>query len=111
VSAKRPFLTEQPRDGEIILHCGHLEPEHGEKWHWIQVEGPAPGDKAVFERPDGSLGYSRWVCLCATCHRRQLVELPDLDSIADVAALGAFIHGDGVWRGDAPEIREAAGDA
>lgn len=110
MSAERPFLAEQPEDGEIILHCGHLGPEHGEKWHWIKVEAGS-GVPAEFSRADGSVGRSRWVCLCSTCHRRQLVELPHLVGVANIAALAAFIHNDGVWRGDEPAIREKRGDA
>jgi hypothetical protein len=82
---ERRFAKEQPKDGDTILHCGHLErkPHHAFKMPSSQ-----------FTRLDGTRGESEWMLLCQDCFNAHADE-PQV-----------CIRADSIWKGDAPEFRE-----
>lgn len=94
--AKRPFVAEQPKDGETVLHCGHMHERWDgvarDRWHWFRFDPPT-----IFTRPDGTTGTTRWLTACDQCYRRHGEKVP--------------VRGDGIWRGDEPAIRERQNDA
>jgi hypothetical protein len=77
------FAVEQPRDGETILHCGHVE---GLPHHWFQYRSPVQ-----FTRPNGSVGKSQWLAICPACFQKHGDRAP--------------VRGDGEMVGNAPVIR------
>lgn len=83
--SKLPFTELQPKDGDLIAHCGHTadSPPH----HFFKVDG------ARLQRPDGSWFEPSWFVLCSSCfaeHRHH----PHM-----------ALRGDSIWIGDEPEIR------
>jgi hypothetical protein len=81
----RKFAQMQPKDGETVLHCGHIEGTH----HFFLLS-----HEMVFSRPDQTRGSSRWLVLCVACMARH-GDNP-----------GAAIRADSVWQGDRPAIME-----
>lgn len=79
------FTKLQPQDGEIIMHCGHVDVK---PHHFFTF--PAP---LRFNRPDGTGIQSKWIALCPKC----FAEYVDDPSLA--------IRGDGRWIGSEPELR------
>jgi hypothetical protein len=86
-----PFAKEQPKNGDTIMHCGHLR--HGARLarpaHWFRYESPIK-----FTRPDGSRGEAAWFAACEACfikHGEQVVK---------------FVRGDGRWEGNDPVVFE-----
>jgi len=86
----RESITDQePKDGDTILHCGHLgrssRMEHPA--HWFKYE------KILrFERPDGTRGEAEWFVVCEPCFVRHGIKVP--------------VRGDGLWIGEAPVIEK-----
>jgi hypothetical protein len=77
------FTKEQPKDGDTIMHCGHVVGS----LHWFQYEKPIH-----FQRPDGTRGEASWFAACERCfvkHGEKVVR---------------FVRGDGTWTGDEPTI-------
>ena len=83
---KKQFAKEQPKDGETIMHCGHLE--RG-RMHWYQYEEPLK-----FQRLDGTRGQARWFAACDLCVSRHGEKVT------------RFVRGDDTWIGDEPVIEE-----
>ena len=84
------FTDEQPRDGDTILHCGHLgRSQPARAAHWFKFEG-----SVRFQRPDGSRGQAEWFCACEPCFVRHGEKVAD------------FVRGDGVWTGGEPAIEK-----
>lgn len=83
---------EQPRDGNIILHCGHVGDARSGASHWWKFPSPVS-----FHRPDGTQGLSEWIVSCQACN-----------DAADGDAAKIAIRGDGKWNGDAPIIPEGS---
>ena len=85
------FAKDQPRDGDTILHCGHLgrgaRMEHA--WHWFKFDAPTK-----FERPDGTRGEAEWFAACEPCFIEHGEKVTD------------FVQGDGRWHGDEPAIEK-----
>lgn len=83
----RSFSDQQPKDGDTILHCGHLGQDASARGaaHWFKYDEPVR-----FERPDGSHGAAEWLAVCATCFVRYGDKAP--------------VRGDGQWTGDEPTI-------
>lgn len=81
------FIKNQPRSGETVMHCGHLD--RGDL-HWFQYGRPIE-----FSRPDGSRGEASWFAACSSCYAEHAEDAPK------------FVRGDGRWTGDAPVIQEA----
>lgn len=75
----------QPKDGDRVAHCGHLEsgPHHFYK---------APGLELV--RPDFTRVKPEWIVVCHVCFKQY------------GHAATRYIRGDGVWRGSEPELYE-----
>lgn len=80
------FTEQQPKDGETVLHCGHLE---GQIHHFFQI-GPEP---TSFTRPDGTKGRANWIAICDSCFN-QYALTPQ-----------ACIRGDAQWKGNEPIIK------
>lgn len=82
------FAEDQPKHGDAILHCGHLEQSSAARpAHWFKFE-----KAAWFERPDGSRGKTMWFAACEACfvnHGEKAVD---------------FARGDASWIGDDPTI-------
>lgn len=86
MSKASPFTKQQPKHGDTIMHCGHIEDC---KMHWFQYETPIG-----FMRPDHTRGEAEWFAACERCfvkHGEKVVK---------------FVRGDGVWTGDAPAIEK-----
>jgi hypothetical protein len=83
----------QPKDGDLILICGHSQ----KPFHWFVLDTDDTGDPVPlqFERPDGSTGEATWACICDTCVRA------DLDPQASIV-------GERRWIGDEPFIEDLA---
>src|SRR5262245_1354278 len=77
------FNPLQPKDGDRILHCGHLNSPP--PFHWMYA--PAP---MRFRRPDGTEAEAHWVVACGLCRTLHGKKVE--------------IRGDGVWQGDAPIV-------
>lgn len=86
---KTPWAKEQPRDGETILHCGHLD--DGIKHHWLMDP-----EYVEFRRPDGTKGRARWIVQCPAC-------------FAAFPEHGPTVNGDDTWVGDEPAIKDLRG--
>lgn len=85
------FTKLQPKDGETVLHCGHLEDK---PHHFFALSDGKTVAGINFKRPDGSQGLAHWMVLCEMCFTRNGDE-PE-----------RCIRGDATWIGDEPEIRE-----
>jgi hypothetical protein len=83
----RAWAEHQPRDGDILLACGHLRSRET-TWHWFGVKPPLS-----FVRPDGTSDKAKWIVACNACFD---------DAEGDVDRLE--IKTDGVWQGDEPVI-------
>ena len=83
------FTKDQPKDGDTILHCGHLacNATHRYPAHWFKFAEPTR-----FMRPDQSRGEAEWFAACEPCFVKHGEKAAD------------FVRGDGVWTGDAPAI-------
>jgi hypothetical protein len=80
------WAKDQPKDGDVILHCGHLRPGGNE--HWFHVDPGMP-----FTRPDKTTGVARWIIGCPACA-----------AAADYDASKIKIRSDATWIGDEPFI-------
>lgn len=87
------FSKHQPKDGETILHCGHLEKK---PHHFYAIGDPEKRipQEMDFRRPDGSVGKAKWMVLCRDCFQ----------IYSDNPA--ACMRADGEWIGDAPVVKE-----
>ena len=92
------FTKEQPKDGDTILHCGHLglkflrgrEPEFLQyPAHWFKFAEPLR-----FERPDRTRGEAEWFAACEACFVRHGEKVAN------------HVRGDGIWTGDEPAIEK-----
>jgi hypothetical protein len=80
------FTKDQPKDGDTILHCGHLLVPNR---NWFKLDG-----FQHFERPNGTCGQAEWFVACDACF---------IEHGEDVAQ---FARGDGVWTGEGPIVQE-----
>ena len=76
---------EQPKDGDTIMHCGHVVGS----MHWFQYDRPIG-----FQRPDGTHGRASWFAACEACFVRYGEDVT------------LHVRGDAVWTGDEPAIEE-----
>jgi hypothetical protein len=79
------FADQQPRDGDTVMHCGHLD--GGGHMHWFRYDRPIQ-----FKRPDGTRGEAEWFAACEPCFLRHGKEV------------ARFVRGDGRWIGNEPVI-------
>lgn len=85
------FTKDQPKDGDTILHCGHLGQRKfmQRPVHWFKF------DKSIgFQRPDGSHGEAEWLAACEPCFVKHGEKVANR------------IRGDGIWTGDIPAIEK-----
>lgn len=68
-----------PKDGDPILHCGHVKG----KLHFFRST-----KMMVFRRPDGTEWHSRWILCCPSCYTH---------AGGDPTKT---IMGDGIWKGE-----------
>jgi hypothetical protein len=80
------FTKQQPKHGDTIMHCGHIDDG---KMHWFQYEAPIG-----FLRPDQTRGEAEWFAACESCF------------VKHGAKVTKRVRGDGVWTGDAPAIEK-----
>lgn len=92
------FTKDQPRDGDTILHCGHLDREVQlqRPMRWFKFDGRVP-----FIRSDGVLGASEWFAACGPCF------IEHGDELLDGGKIESFVRGDSRWVGDEPAIEES----
>lgn len=76
------YAEHQPRDGDLILHCGHLRKR---RHHFYFVP-----EGSEFTRPDGSTGSARWFMCCDRCFRSRGPRF--------------LVRGEVVWQGDEPYV-------
>jgi len=85
------FTNDQPKEGDTILHCGHLGRSRrrcmAHPAHWFKYEGTVR-----FERPDGTRGEAEWFAVCEPCFVKHGDKVP--------------VRGDGQWTGEAPAIEK-----
>jgi hypothetical protein len=79
------FTEQQPKDGDVVLHCGHLK----DKCHFFKVP------QLRFRAPNGEAAEAEWIVLCEECYNKN----PYPKSLADFP-----IAGHSTWVGDEPEI-------
>lgn len=82
----KKFTEVQPKQGEKVVHCGHLRKG---RHHFFQVQG-----KLEFIRPDGTKGTASWAVICDDCHKLHPGQ-PE-----------KVICADGTWIGNTPIIEE-----
>ena len=65
---KHKWAKYQPKDGDLILVCGHYD---AETYHWYLLDQDDRGNPSSieFDRPDGSTGQAAWACICDRCNR------------------------------------------
>lgn len=82
------FTKEQPKDGDIVLHCGH--PETGNH-HFFKIQGTVN-----FVRPDNTSSTltEPWLIVCEDCLTK---------SFGDPLQT---IRGEATWKGDEPFVQE-----
>jgi hypothetical protein len=78
-----PFTKEQPKDGDTIMHCGHVVG----CMHWFQYEKPIR-----FQRLDGTRDEASWFAACDPCFIRHGEKVVN------------YVRGDATWTGDEPAI-------
>lgn len=84
------FTELQPREGETVLHCGHLDEP---KFHFFAFDGV--GRVAVpFMRPDGTKGLATFMALCDSCFEKNATQ-PE-----------RCIRGDAKWKGNVPFVKK-----
>lgn len=86
----RTFTKEQPKDGDIVLNCGH----DSKSYHWYK----SLSGVAIIQRSGVSLGH--WIVVCEDCHKK-----------CGGDATKIQIGGHGVWKGDEPHIYKNEGDS
>jgi hypothetical protein len=79
------LADKQPRDGDAVLHCGHLD---AQEHHFFRIP---EGYSITFRRPDGTDGEAERIVACRTCFDK-----------ADGVPSAIEIRGDGVWKGNDP---------
>jgi hypothetical protein len=89
--AGRGFAKLQPRDGETVLHCGHLD---SVPHHFFAMSDGNNVAGINFTRPDGTAGTATWMVLCSSCFSSHANE-PE-----------RCMRADAVWRGHEPAIKE-----
>lgn len=92
-SKSSAFTEDQPKDGDTILHCGHLG-QHKivhRCAHWFKFDW-----RIGFQRPDGSHGEAEWFAACEPC----LIEHGE--------KVTSRVRGDVLWIGDEPAIERVA---
>ena len=77
------FTKEQPKDGDTIMHCGHVT----KSMHWFQYE-----EAIGFQRPDGTRGSASWFAACEACFIKRGAKVVN------------YVRGDATWTGDSPTI-------
>lgn len=82
------FAKDQPKDGDTILHCGHV-PDSRSHVHWFKFDVPIQ-----FVRPDGTRGEAVWFAACEPCF------------IKHGEKVAHFGRGDCRWTGVAPAIEK-----
>ena len=84
---KNEFAKLQPKHGDAILHCGHLD---SKQCHFFHVEPPMS-----FARPNATVGKASWIIACDLCYQH---------SAGDCSKIK--IRGDGTWKGDEPAVKK-----
>jgi 6-phosphogluconolactonase/glucosamine-6-phosphate isomerase/deaminase len=80
--AQSKYTELQPKDGEVVLHCGHV----GGEGHFFSIK-----PEAQVVSPSGEVVTAQWFIQCASCFRTEPSELN--------------VRGHGIWCGDEPTIR------
>ena len=83
------WAEKQPKDGDVVLHCGHLDEK---QWHWWKWNG----EPMSFRRPDGTEGEAGWIICCPSCLEETKGDPERLQ-----------VRGDATWKGNAPFIPAA----
>lgn len=81
----KKYATNQPKDGDRVAHCGHLDAEDA-PFHFFVF-------KATYTRPNGMLVKTKWLVCCNDCFKATGGE-PTI----------VPVRGDFVWSGNAPII-------
>jgi hypothetical protein len=83
----------QPKDGDLILVCGHSKRR---RYHWyaLDLDDSGSPQPLQFKRPDGTEGESAWACICDSC-----------DSL-NHGNPKASIRGERIWIGNEPFISD-----
>lgn len=85
------FANQQPKAGDVILHCAHAV--QAKSAHWFKI------GEMEFQRPDGSRGKSEWVMLCNQCYATYELSEKKLEDMT------FLITGDSELMGDEPAIK------
>ncbi len=82
---KSEFAAKQPKHGDKVIHCGHLDCDEHYFWYWPKA--------AKFQRPDGTIVEADWLIACERCFQR-----------TEGHALKIPVRGDATWQGDEPFV-------
>lgn len=85
----KEFTETQPKHGDVILHCGHLDVTNHHFWKIPEHIG-----FLQFRRPDGSMGKAQWVVGCELCFQASGGDPQKME-----------IRGDDIWVGDEPAVK------
>jgi hypothetical protein len=80
---KKQFTSLQPRDGDSVGLCSHL---NASQYHFFKIKG-----EIVFSSPDGRTVIPVWVIVCDYCFKTYKNPL-------------TCIEGDAIWDGDDPIV-------
>ena len=83
----KEFASEQPKHGDRMIHCGHMD-AHMDGHHFFKLVPPMK-----FKRPDGTTDDAQWIIACDVCYH-----------LAEGNAKKIQIKGDGTWKGDEPAV-------
>ena len=81
------YSKKQPKDGDRVVHCGHLD---AEELHFIFMHG------FKFRRANGSIESADWLVCCTPCFRAGNGNPTHIQ-----------IRGGGIWKGDDPIVEKA----
>jgi hypothetical protein len=93
------WAAHQPKDGDLILICGH---EDEETYHWYALdvdEQGAPAPMQFTRAVDGTEGEATWACICDRCNSR----------MKHRSDLGRMLRTERVWTGNDPVIPAGTG--
>jgi hypothetical protein len=88
------YAQQQPKDGDIVLHCIHLRQSPNGHFFFFSK-------KMLFTRPDGTTGSAEWVSLCQEC----VDETGGQPTQLKVDEIFSRIAADSTWKGNEPAIK------
>ena len=97
------WAATQPKDGDIILVCEHLETLSRDMsgTHWYQLPERLPSVDIFTPDTRELVGHSRMLAICEDCEKHARSDRP----IRDAASFGSYVHRHVLWEGDYPVVK------